>query len=114
FAPLCMLAMLVLWPLVEQPVAVFAALDARRLASCIGVALLGSLSWIARIAMLRANVSDGVVGVAVIAQIKPLVCLAIGWWSFGYASSWYPDLVPVISPHMYRSARSRKYSAAVL
>ncbi|KAJ1867545.1 Protein O-mannosyltransferase 2 [Coemansia sp. RSA 989] len=138
FAPLCMLATLVLWPLLEQPVDVLAALDARRLFSCLGVAALGALSWIARIAMLRATVSDGAVGVATILQIKPLVCLGIGWWAFGYANSWlqigayiaacagmvawiavrllstdYPELVPVISPHMYRSARSRKYSSAI-
>ncbi|KAJ2842622.1 hypothetical protein IWW36_005838 [Coemansia brasiliensis] len=138
FAPLCMLVTLMMWPLLEQPVDVLAALDARRLLSCLGVATLGALSWIARIAMLRATVSDGAVGVATLLQIKPLVCLGIGWWTFGYANSWlqisayiaasagmlawiavrllstdYPELVPVISPHMYRSARSRKYSSAI-
>ncbi|KAJ2347175.1 hypothetical protein GGF43_004814, partial [Coemansia sp. RSA 2618] len=98
FAPLCMLAMLILWPLVEQPVDMLADLDTRRALSCLGVALLGALSWVARIAMLRAEVSDGLVGVATIMQIKPV----------------YPELMPVIAPHMYRSARSRKYSAAVV
>ncbi|KAJ2306691.1 hypothetical protein IWW55_001335 [Coemansia sp. RSA 2706] len=138
FAPLCMLAVLALWPLLERPVDALAELDTRRLLSCVGVATLGALSWIARIAMLRAEMADGAVGVAVVMQIKPLVCLGIGWWAFGYVYWWaqiaafvaacacvlvwvvvrmaltaYPELVPVISPHMYRSARTRKRSEVV-
>ncbi|KAJ2757100.1 hypothetical protein H4S06_003210 [Coemansia sp. BCRC 34490] len=87
FAPLAMLALLVLWPAAERPLYVLQTLDARALASCAGVACLGALALVARTAMLGAAASDGVFGVAVIMQIKPLVCLAIGWWVYGYAYS---------------------------
>ncbi|KAJ2510819.1 hypothetical protein GGI11_005342 [Coemansia sp. RSA 2049] len=87
FAPLAMLALLVLWPAAERPLYVLQTLDARALASCAGVACLGALALVARTAMLGASASDGVFGVAVVMQIKPLVCLAIGWWVYGYAYS---------------------------
>ncbi|KAJ2716909.1 hypothetical protein H4R19_000352 [Coemansia spiralis] len=88
FAPLCMLGMLMVWPLLEQPVDALAEMDARRLAACAAVAVLGAISLIARTAALAAPVSDGPVGVAAFAQFKTLACLAVGWWAFGYAHSW--------------------------
>ncbi|KAJ1772606.1 hypothetical protein LPJ74_001322 [Coemansia sp. RSA 1843] len=84
FAPLCMISLLVLWPVAEKPLYVLQTLDARVLGACVGVACLGALSLIARTAMLSAPASDGVFGVAVVSQTKPLVCLAIGWWIYGY------------------------------
>ncbi|KAJ2541442.1 hypothetical protein EV175_006143 [Coemansia sp. RSA 1933] len=85
FAPLCMLALLVLWPLAESPLHVIETLDGRTLGACVGVACLGALALVARTAMLCSQQSDGPFGVAVIIQAKPLVCLAIGWWIYGYA-----------------------------
>ncbi|KAJ2797285.1 hypothetical protein H4R20_005239, partial [Coemansia guatemalensis] len=64
FAPLCMLSILLLWPMLEDPADVLAKLDAHRLVPCLGVAALGALSLIARVAMIRVPVSDGPVGVA--------------------------------------------------
>ncbi|KAJ1905491.1 hypothetical protein LPJ81_001900 [Coemansia sp. IMI 209127] len=87
FAPLCMISLLVLWPVAESPLYVVQALDARTLGACFGVACLGALALIARTAMLSAPASDGVFGVAVVSQAKPLVCLAIGWWVYGYKYS---------------------------
>ncbi|KAJ2658899.1 hypothetical protein IWW48_003799 [Coemansia sp. RSA 1200] len=87
FAPLAMLSLLVLWPAAERPLYVLQTLDARALASCAGVACLGAVALVARTAMMGAAASDGVFGVAVVMQIKPLVCLAIGWWVYGYPYS---------------------------
>ncbi|KAI9504417.1 hypothetical protein BX070DRAFT_222154 [Coemansia spiralis] len=85
FAPLCMMSLLVVWPMVEKPLEVLPELNTRALFSCIGVACLGALALIAKTAMLRSEVGDGAFGVAVVSQAKPLVCLAIGWWAYGYA-----------------------------
>ncbi|KAJ2422244.1 hypothetical protein GGF41_003574 [Coemansia sp. RSA 2531] len=137
-APLCMLVALVLWPVVGTPVDAIEALTPRILFSALGVAALGALANIARVAMLQAPVSDGVLGVAVLAQTRALTCLAIGWWAYGYLhwslqtagfalaiasttlwsvlrlclplNSRTPDIV--ISAHSYRLPRSRKLSSA--
>ncbi|KAI8319748.1 hypothetical protein GQ54DRAFT_306035 [Martensiomyces pterosporus] len=143
FTPVCTLISLVLWPMVEQPAEALEMLTSgpssmRISLSCVGVCTLGALSYIARTAMLRAAVTDGPVGVAVVGQVKTAVCLAIGWWSYGYAhwklqvvgfylavgclALWavrrlaakYPDLQPAISLHTFKTGRSRKYSSAAI
>ncbi|KAJ2800471.1 hypothetical protein H4S07_005171 [Coemansia furcata] len=137
-APLCMLVALVLWPVVGSPVDAIEALTPRILFSSLGVAALGALANIASITMLQAPVSDGALGVAVLAQTRSLTCLAIGWWAYGYLhwslqtagfalavgsiTLWSAlrlclPLHPrtpaiVISAHTYRTPRSRKLSSA--
>ncbi|KAJ2158315.1 hypothetical protein GGF46_003868 [Coemansia sp. RSA 552] len=88
FAPLCLLVLLGLWPLLESPVEALARLDASRAVGVVGAGVLGAISWGARLAMLTASVSDGVVGVSAIMQAKSLACLGVGWWAFGYPHSW--------------------------
>ncbi|KAJ2644783.1 hypothetical protein GGF44_000414 [Coemansia sp. RSA 1694] len=85
-APLCMLAALALWPVVGAPVDAVEALLAtpRVAAAALGVALVGALANAARVAMLQASVSDGPVGVAVLAQARALACLGVGWWAYGF------------------------------
>ncbi|KAJ2886802.1 hypothetical protein H4R27_000419 [Coemansia aciculifera] len=137
-APLCMLVALVLWPVVGTPVDAIEALTPRILFSALGVAALGALANIARVAMLQAPVSDGVLGVAVLTQTRALTCLAIGWWAYGYlhwslqtagfalavasTALWsvlrlclpLHSRTPaiVVSAHSYRPPRSRKLSSA--
>ncbi|KAJ2729325.1 hypothetical protein IW152_005664 [Coemansia sp. BCRC 34962] len=138
FAPLCMLVALVLWPIVGTPVDAIEALTLRILFSSLGVAAIGALASITRVSMLQAPVSDGALGVAVLAQTRSLTCLGIGWWAYGYlhwplqtagfivavASTvlWAAlrlclPLHPrtpavVVSANSYRTQRSRKLSSA--
>ncbi|KAJ2745397.1 hypothetical protein GGI20_002199 [Coemansia sp. BCRC 34301] len=135
-APLCMLAALVLWPVVGAPVDAVETLTPRVLLSLLGVALLGALASIARIAMLRADVAGGALGVAVLTQARTLVCLAVGWWAYGFlhwplqtagfaiaAAAFVvwttlrlcaplSSSSPVLSVHAYRAPRARKLSSA--
>ncbi|KAJ2690548.1 hypothetical protein IWW39_000642 [Coemansia spiralis] len=138
FAPLCMLIALVLWPVVGTPVDAIEALTPRILFSSLGVAAIGALASIACVSMLQASVSDGALGVAVLAQTRSLTCLGIGWWAYGYIH--WPlqtagfivavgstvlwavlrlclPLHPrtpaiVVSANSYRTQRSRKLSSA--
>ncbi|KAJ2911090.1 hypothetical protein GGI21_000215, partial [Coemansia aciculifera] len=138
FAPLCMLVALVLWPIVGTPVDAIEALTPHILFNFLGVAALGALANIARVAMLQASVSDGALGVAVLLQARALICLAIGWWAYDYLH-WSLQIVGfviatlsialwaalrlflplhartptvVVSVHSYRLPRSRKLSSA--
>ncbi|KAJ2332663.1 hypothetical protein GGH91_006118 [Coemansia sp. RSA 2671] len=79
-----MLIALVLWPVVGTPVDAIEALTPRILFSSLGVAAIGALASIACVSMLQASVSDGALGVAVLAQTRSLTCLGIGWWAYGY------------------------------
>ncbi|KAJ1933585.1 hypothetical protein FBU59_005980 [Linderina macrospora] len=143
FTPLCTLVLLLLWPVLEAPVDMLETVwlgptsALRVVLSCVGVAILGALSYVAKVALLKSAVSDGPVGVAMVGQIHTIVCLAIGWWSYGYAhwglqvlgfyiavgclAVWavsrittnVGDLVPVLSSHSFKTTRSRKYSSAI-
>ncbi|KAJ1902118.1 hypothetical protein LPJ66_000293 [Kickxella alabastrina] len=87
FAPMVTVMLLILWPLVERPLDVLDAASPKALGISVAVAMLGALTLMAKVMMVRVGVSDGVVGVAMIGLIKPVVCLAVGWWIYGYRYS---------------------------
>ncbi|KAJ2786923.1 hypothetical protein GGI15_001136 [Coemansia interrupta] len=136
FSPLCALLMLVVWPFVESPVDVLETLNSGALLAALGVAALGMLSFVIRVAMMRLQVIGGPAGVCMVENIKVMICLGIGWWLYGYLYwsvqvvgfamaclglvCWavarlfgkYRDLAPVISPRTFSPVR--KYDSAVV
>ncbi|KAJ2719095.1 hypothetical protein GGI07_005424 [Coemansia sp. Benny D115] len=97
--PLCALGMLVFWPVVESPSEMIkdvATLFEKQqgggwqgcVAACVGVGVLGAVSLVSRVAMLGSLVADGPVGVAVLGLFRPLACVAVGWWAYGYRFWW--------------------------